>query len=439
MKARYGKQLMGLMGLGTISIILYAGHVCFYQKEVTTAEIVKKPVAIPVIFLCDEATHNKSNEKLIKEFNTVYKDQYYIDVEWFTGNAADYRARMKMLNSVNELPAIITDVGFDPAFYKLLVENKQIINLAPYFLEDIDWQECFTSEVIESVVEENGELYIMPLNTTYYSGIFWNKELFKKAGIESFPKTWEEFWKVCERLQECGIIPLSLHTEGTSWASMLLATSFMGQSEEGCEFMKEVFPSTYDVDVFYEMLDVYIKAFEYTTEDAIGKNFDVAEKHFYNEETAMIPNGRWMVESLSNNPYATKGFEDKISFSMFPGDVLIGTPAMSGWAVSANYSKEVQEGAIAFLKFRNQKDKSDTEESLNPKVYSFYEQVLKDYLNVVKQPFKLIPNYQLKWNSLIQDKIFNIELPKLLNHEITPETFIKKMDEAVQYYNTESQ
>ena len=132
MKARYGKQLMGLMGLGTISIILYAGHVCFYQKEVTTAEIVKKPVAIPVIFLCDEATHNKSNEKLIKEFNTVYKDQYYIDVEWFTGNAADYRARMKMLNSVNELPAIITDVGFDPAFYKLLVENKQIINLAPY-------------------------------------------------------------------------------------------------------------------------------------------------------------------------------------------------------------------------------------------------------------------------------------------------------------------
>ena len=47
---------------------------------------------------------------------------------------------------------------------------------------------------------------------------------------------------------------------------------------------------------------------------------------------------------------------------------------------------------------------------------------------MVKQPFKLIPNYQLKWNSLIQNKIFSIELPKLLNHEITPETFIKKMD-----------
>lgn len=61
------------------------------------------------IFLCDEATQNKSN--------------------------------IEMLNSIGELPAIITDIEFDPIFYEMLVENQQIIDLSP----------CFLPEVIESI------------------------------------------------------------------------------------------------------------------------------------------------------------------------------------------------------------------------------------------------------------------------------------------------
>ena len=434
-KTKYKKQFIGLVAI--VAIILCAGYICFYHQ--TTNQMEKEdPIIIPTIFLCDEMTQNKSNADLIEEFNELYKGKYYLDVEWFTGNAADYRARIKMLNSVNELPAIITDVGFDPAFYKLLIENKQIINLAPYWTEDEEWKKCFSEEVIKSVIEENGEIYMMPLNTTYYSGIFWNKELFAKAGIKTFPTTWEEFWRVCDELKSAGITPISLHTAGTSWASMILATSYMGQSEEGSEFMKQVFPNTYNVEAFYEMLEVYKKAFQYTTDDAIGNNFDVAEKHFYMEETAMIPNGRWMIERLENNEYATKGFEDKVSFSAFPENVLIGAPAMSGWAICANYDEQVREGAIAFLKFRNQKDYTDTKALLESSVYEAYDQVLKEYFGVVSQPFHLVPNYQLKWNSLIQNQVFNKDLPELLSNHIDSAEFVRRLDEAVEVYNRES-
>lgn len=440
MKAKYGWHSISVIGIVGISIVLYAGHGSFYQKKTTNSTIQKEnSTVIPVIFLCDEATENKSNVDLVENFNKLYRGKYYLDVEWFTGNAADYRARIKMLNSVNELPAIITDIGFDPALYKLLVKNKQIIDLAPYFREDLVWQAYVSDEIIDSVQEENGEIYLMPLNTTYYSGIFWNKELFKEAGIEEFPTTWEAFWEVCDKLQAVGITPISLHTEGTSWASMLLATSSMGQTVEGMNFMKQVFPSTYDIDVFYEMLEVYKKAFKYTTSDAIGRDFDTAESHFYQEETAMIPNGRWMIESLSENQYAADGFEEKISFASFPGDVLIGSTAMSGWAISANYDKDIQKGAIEFLKYRNQVDYIDTEAMLAPQVYSSYAQVLKDYFKVLENPFKIIPNYQLKWNSFIQKDVFNKELPELLTDKIDSEEFIKRLDEAIEIYNKESE
>ena len=73
--------------------------------------------------------------------------------------------------------------------------------------------------------------------------------------------------------------------------------------------MKKVFPDTYDTKSFYEMFKVYKKAFEQTIEDAIGKNFDVAERYFYMEETAMIPNGRWMVESFEANQFQRKNLQ----------------------------------------------------------------------------------------------------------------------------------
>lgn len=54
---------------------------------------------------------------------------------------------------------------------------------------------------------------------------------------------------------------------------------------------------------------------------------------------------------------------------------------------------------------------------------------------MVNKPFKLVPNYQLKWNSSIQNEVFSENLPKLLNNEITPEEFVKKLDEEVKIYN----
>lgn len=437
MKAKYIKRIIYVLGIGVISVALFVKYMDTYKKAVFHEEKNTEVTIIPVMFLCDEATQNKSNLQLVEEFNEIYKDKYHVKVEWFTGNATSYRARLKMLNSVNELPAIVTDVGFDPAFYKLLVKNNQIIDLAPYFNEDEEWKKCLTEDIINDITQDDGKIYIMPLNTIYYSGIFWNKELFNEAGIKHFPTTWKEFWEVCDQLKSAGITPLSLHTEGTSWAPMLLATSYMGTSEEGREFMKKVFPDTYDSKSFYELIDVYKKAFTYTTNDAIGKDFDIAEKHFYLEETAMIPNGRWMIEGLSKNDYSTEGFEKKISFSAFPENVLIGSPAMSGWAVSSKYDKKVQEGAVAFLKYRNQKDYIDSKAISDPEVYEEYGQVLKDYFEVVNKPFKLVPNYQLKWNSSIQNEVFSENLPKLLNNEITPEEFVKKLDEKVKIYNEE--
>jgi raffinose/stachyose/melibiose transport system substrate-binding protein len=48
----------------------------------------------------------------------------------------------------------------------------------------------------------------VPLDMQHYNG-FYNKDLFAKAGITSFPTNWTEFLAACEKLKAAGILPLA--------------------------------------------------------------------------------------------------------------------------------------------------------------------------------------------------------------------------------------
>ncbi len=60
-----------------------------------------------------------------------------------------------------------------------------------------------------------GKVYGYPANFEYL-GVFYNKDLFKQAGIESVPTTREEFEACCEKLQAAGINPIA-PTYKDSW------------------------------------------------------------------------------------------------------------------------------------------------------------------------------------------------------------------------------
>ena len=168
--------------------------------------------------------------------NRAYKGKYHIDVDWVMETEEEYRKNLKRMNATDELPAIITDLRMLPSFYQMMIRKGRIEDLTPYINEDQEWKDMIEPSVMESVREEDGKIYLGPVSTAAFacSGVFWNRELYERAGISRFPETWEEFWKCCEKLKAAGITPLALHTEGTAWAPMLLATAEVAGSEERC-------------------------------------------------------------------------------------------------------------------------------------------------------------------------------------------------------------
>lgn len=401
-------------------------------KETTEESGATEEVVIPMILTVDSTTGNRNEEKLIEAFNEEYQGIYRVDVEWIMETEEEYRQNLKRRNVTDELPAVITDLSMLPSFYRMMIQDGRIEDISSYIEEDQEWADMIEPVVLEGCSEPSGEVYLAPISTAAFScsGVFWNQELFERAGIETFPETWEEFWYCCERLENYGVTPLALHTEGTGWAPMLLATAELADSEAGADFMKELYPESYQNENGLRLANTLDRLFDYTTDDALHVDFDVAYTNFFTGNAAMIPNGYWMIDQIP------EGWKDKVHFAPFPGNKLISSPETFGWSIVSSYSDEVKEGAVEFLKFRTRMNQAEKEEMFNQDARGL-SPAERDYIQAYQGNPQIVPNYQVKWNSILQEEILGEILPELVQGKITAEEFTRKEDESIQEFEEE--
>lgn len=375
----------------------------------------EEEVVIPAMFCVDPGTDQGQYQELVESFNKEYEGQYRVEVEWVTATEQAYREKIKVMNALDKLPAVITDAAFNAELYENMVSNHRFVDLKPYMEQSEEWSVMLSDITMESL-QENGSVYLAPLDAGIYSsaGIFYNKELFEKAGITEFPDDWEEFFRCLEKLQENGTTPLALHGGGTYWGAMLLTTSYMASEPEGREYLMKTLPDSYQNEEMERMLMCLEKLYQYTYEDALEIEFSDAAERFYNGEAAMIANGYWMLEEMPPE------VQEHTGFAAFPGNCMMVSPEMSGWAVISGYDEEVTRGAAAFLEYRY----------LNSKVEKEEESTLAyEYQEVYEEITSSVPNYQLKWKDSIQNDFFSQMIPKLLEGTITREEFMEQMEE----------
>ena len=104
--------------------------------------------------------------------------------------------------------------------------------------------------------------------------------------------------------------------------------------------MKQLYPDTYQNEPGLKIAGTLKKLFQYTTQDALHNDFDVAHDNFVAGNAAMIPNGYWMIDQIPEE------MQKKVCFSTFPENKLIGSPETFGWAVVSTYSEKVKKGAV---------------------------------------------------------------------------------------------
>lgn len=399
-----------LLLLLCIVILLSAG--CGKKDAMTIlSESGDDIVAIPILLRVDPETGEEEYTELIEGFNEEYAGKYRIDAQWIKDTEQGYRERLKMLNVYDQLPIIITDAAFSPDFQELMISNERYLNLYPYLEGREEWE-----ELLEKSTDE--KIYMVPLNMGLYSsaGLYYNKELFQKAGIEKFPQTWEDFFECLERLQDAGITPLALHGGGEYWSPMLISTAYMCSTESGKAFLEEYFPKSFDNQNIMEMLSCMDVIYDYTFDDALDINFNQAQNRFMNGEAAMLANGYWMIQDIEDD------MQNEIGFAPFPGNMMMIDEQMSSWAVISSYSEEEIEGAIELLTYRHKISEIDEER---------VGQLENEYISVFQQIQEQFVNYQFRWEEQLLNDFFNTAFPEFIQGNCDCAEFIEKIDEKL--------
>lgn len=251
---------------------------------------------------------------ILEEFQAKYPDVIIKDQS--QGDESSFNNILKTSIATGSVPNILRIQGV--ANLGNYIENNVIMNMEPALEENKEWSEGFANGALNYYrVPGYDGVYGIPMESGLI-GVFYNDAIFKKAGIEEFPETWNELKVAIKKIKEIGITPIALGAKTTYMAGHLHNNIFYkwlgvdAAKALGSRQMKwtdkEVVRTLEYVKELYEM-----GAF---TKGAVGLSDNVVITDFLEGEAAMVITGPWNISKFSD-PEETE-YVDDIKLAKFP-------------------------------------------------------------------------------------------------------------------------
>lgn len=198
------------------------------------------------------------------------------------------------------------------------IDNGLIKDVTPYLEEDPEWGSGFTEGALNyfKVPDQDG-VYAIPMESGTIS-FYYNKELLDKAGITSFPETWEELLDAVDKLNDTGVIPIAMGAQSTYMAGHLHDSIFYkwlgtdAAKKLGSRELNWTDPEVVQTLQFVKDL-VDAGAFD---PNAAGLTDEMALTQFREGQAAMVLTGLWNIDSFMDSSLTPVA--DKVETANFP-------------------------------------------------------------------------------------------------------------------------
>ena len=381
-------------------------------------------------------------QKAVDAFNSANSADK-INVTYFQNDA--YKTKIKTAIGANQAPTII--YGWGGGGLKTYAEANQVEDLTSWFEQNPDVKNKFFPSSFGAATI-NGKIYALPNQYVAPIVLFYNKDLFQKAGVQP-PRTWEDIMSLVKTFNDMGVAPFSLGGQ-SRWTSMMWLEYLLDRIG-GPDVFKAIFegkpnawkdPAVIETGTKIQELvsaDGFIKGFSSITADS---NADQAL--LYTGKAAMMLHGSWTYGPMKKDG---KNFvqDGKLGFVQFPsvpggkGDPKngVGNPA-NYQSISAKASDKEKESAKKFLK-----DGIMTDTMIDAYINSGSVPIVngiesklntspdKDFLNFVYDLAKNAPSFQQSWDQALSptaaEALLN-NIDQLFLKSITPQQFAENMN-----------
>ncbi len=205
-----------------------------------------------------------------------------------------------------------------------LVRAGKIRDLTP-FLDgpnwegDARWRDTFFPGALDTW-RIDGRIYGVPLSYACWT-IFYNAALFR-AHQWSVPRTWEDFFALCDQIKAAGIAPMSLTGIYGNYPDAIVRAAFYNLAgADAWRALNEVAPGARTDPRYIRAAEVLQRITQnYTVRGWEGATHTAAQLAFLEGRAAMVVSGSWMLYEMGDRIPAT--FElGVMNFPVFPEGV----------------------------------------------------------------------------------------------------------------------
>jgi raffinose/stachyose/melibiose transport system substrate-binding protein len=254
----------------------------------------------------------------------------YISVKYKTWVVADTLPELFMVLDAQIIPS---------------VQAKRLMDWTDTLNADPKWKNSFLDLWGETTV--NGRTYGIPWQFITNEAFYYNADILKKVGYNSFPATWEDMLVMSEKLKGMGYIPIALGDKG-GWPMWSHLGEILCEYIMGPDWVKEVGTFTGKKDytdprfltIMNMINDLWKKGYFNSDILAIDHGTDDLG-YFFNGKAATTLIGSWGVQQMVTN--APKEMLASIKVAPIPrpsGSVSLVKAGMftggSGWEWGAN-------------------------------------------------------------------------------------------------------
>ncbi len=390
---------------------------------------------IKFMHLWPEGSSNAQFSIVKDAIDEYEKEHTDIKIETEILNPDQYREKLKVLASSNELP----DIGmtWSDGFIQPYVEGDMLAPLDDIVENDPDLKDAFIPGVKESYAVD-GKTYGLPLELNI-SYVFYNKEIFEKYNLEA-PKTFSEYKNVVKTLADNGVVPATVGAKDGWPASFWFM--YLADRIGGSTILTDVIKGKAKMDD-----PAIVKAAEEVqnlvdmggfVKGASALSNDDAKGYFMNEQAAMFLTATWELPNYTTSPDVTQEFKDKIGYFKFPtyeggkGTSINSYVGGPGVGLFVAKDSKVQDEAKDFVGFLVKRwgEKSVTDAGVIPatKVDTSSMDLAPMYIEILKDLGEAsnVTTYFDTQSSPAVSELHHDLVTALFGKQVTPEDFVKQ-------------
>lgn len=311
------------------------------------------------ILVSSAAASDKAFEDVVAAFNAKYPEakatlESVPNDVYPTTKSARLKADdldIFVVKNMKDVPDYATDATPEDV---VLAQDGDLVDLT---------NEPFMKNYIPSILDAQaigGKQFAIPTGTSFLNGVYYNKTIFKDAGVE-VPTTWKDLQDAVTKIEGAGKVAFGIGGKDTWPAGLVMngvaASLYPTQADKQAAIdglWKNDGSVKLDDGKQLEVLQKTQYVFEHTQPHFSGSGYDDMPAAFARGEFAMLPDGTW------NNPTIFSAVDKAFEVGFFPlpaSDNATDNKYLNGkieLQLGANAATKNKATVLAFLDFFSQ-------------------------------------------------------------------------------------